>query len=313
MSADAVASYPHGDSLWMICCCFKGKYGTIGSGEMANAASPGKMNGGVHMVGDFCLLPSIISNLYPRRVETMAETPNNQVAVPVTDLTINFKDSTLVVEPTAAIDGFEKDSYDSAVLTTTLELNNPTERLVEIPLPFPTESYTAEIAVISKGADEYSDRVRQVTKVKGDLSRFIPYLQRMGTPPEILGNDKKLKELLRGFRVGLVNIPAGNVAIRIQATQVVESDSSDPSHKTFKFRTYAPLPSFLVGGGGKMRLTAIYKQVDRYPRTVTPLQSNPLGDNVGLPEPQITNLPGETIYHWDWQNDPVIDWTIVYQ
>lgn len=243
----------------------------------------------------------------------MAEVPNTQVAVPVTDLTINFKDSTLIVEPTAAIDGFEQDSYDSAILTTTLELNNPTERLVEIPLPFPTESYTAEIAVISKGADEYSDRVRQVTKVKGDLSRFIPYLQRMGTPQEILNDKKKLKELLQGFRVGLVNIPAGNVAIRIQATQVISSDSSDPNHKTFKFRTYAPLPSFLVAGGGKMRLTAIHKQIDRYPRTITQVQSNPLADNVSLPEPQVTDLPGEKVYHWEWQNDPVIDWTIVYQ
>lgn len=243
----------------------------------------------------------------------MAEAPNTQVAVPVTDLTINFKDSTLIVEPTAAIDGFENDSYDSAVLTTTLELSNPTERLVEIPLPFPTESYTAEIAVISKGADEYSDRVRQVTKVKGDLSRFIPYLQRMGTPPEILNDKKKLKELLKGFRVGLINIPTGNVAIRIQATQVINSDSSDPSHKTFKFRTYAPLPSFLVAGGGKMRLTAAHKQIDRYPRAISQVQSNPMGDNVGLPEPQIVDLPGEKIYHWDWQNDPVIDWTIVYQ
>lgn len=243
----------------------------------------------------------------------MAETPNTQVAIPVTDININFKDSTLIVEPTAAIDGFDKDSYDSAVLTTTLELNNTAERLVEIPLPFPAEGYTAEIAVISKGADEYSDRVRQVTKVRGDISRFIPYLQRMGTPQEILGDKKKLKELLKSFRVGLVNIPTGNVAIRIQATQVILPDASDVTRKTFKFRTYAPLPSFLVAGGGKMRLTATHKQIDRYPRAITQVQSNPLGDSVSLPEPQIVNIPGETIYHWDWQNDPVIDWTVVYQ
>ena len=72
-----------------------------------------------------------------------------QVTIPVTSLPINFKDSTLVVSPTAAVDGFEKTSYDSAVLVSELEINNPTEQLVEIPIPFPTEKYTASIAVVS--------------------------------------------------------------------------------------------------------------------------------------------------------------------
>lgn len=242
----------------------------------------------------------------------MAELPANQVAVPVTDLTINFKDTTLIVEPTAAIDGFDENSYDSVVVTTTLEMNNPTERVVEIPLPFPGQSFTASIAVISKGADEYSDRLTQVTKVKGDLERFLPYLQRLGVSEDILNNKKALKKLLQSFRVGLVNLPAGDIAVRIQITQVVTPDPADPSHKTFKFRSYAPLPSFLVGGGASMRLTAVFKQIDRYPRTIAQVSSNPFGDAVGLTEPQTQTWCNDTYYHWDWKNDPVIDWTYSY-
>lgn len=235
-------------------------------------------------------------------------------AVPVTDLNINFKDTSLVVEPTASIDGFDANCYDTAVLTTTLELQNPTERLVEIPLPFPAQSFTASIAVINMGQDEYSDRVTQVTKVKGELDRFIPYLQRIGTPQAILDNKKALKELLKSFRVGLLNIPAGNIAIRIQVAQIIAPDSSDVTRRTYKFRTYAPLPSFLTAGGVSMRLSAYFKQIDRHPRAITQVSSNPFGDNVGLQEPQIfDSVPGEKVFHWDWKNDPVIDWTIVYQ
>ena len=242
----------------------------------------------------------------------MAENASVQATIPVTDLSINFKDTTLVIEPTAAIDGFDKDSYDSVVLTTTLELNNPTERVVEIPLPFPAQSFSASIAVISKGTDEYSDRLTQITKVKGDVERFTPYLRRMQVSEETLSDKSALKKLLESFRVGLVNLPAGNLAVRIQITQVVKADPSDTSRKTFKFRSYAPLPSFLVGGGASMRLTAVFKQVDRYPRTIAQVSSNPFGDAVGLTEPLTQNWCGDAYYHWDWKNDPVIDWTYSY-
>jgi hypothetical protein len=242
----------------------------------------------------------------------MANTPQPQAA-PATDININFKDSALIVSPTAAIDGFDGNSYDTAVLVTEVEINNPQERLVEIPLPFPTKSYTASIAVISKGQDEYSDRVLQVTKVKGNADRFIPYLQRMGVPQSTIDDKKALKKLLQGFRVGLVNIPQGTVVLRIEASEVVKPDlANDASGKTFKFRTYAPLPSFVVGGGATMRLTAAFKQIDRYPRTITQVQSNPFGDSVGLPEPTTYDIPGEKLFHWEWRNDPVIDWTITY-
>lgn len=241
----------------------------------------------------------------------MADTPINQ-ATPVTDININFKDSTLIVSPTSAVDGFDENSYDTAVLITEVEINNPQERLVEVPLPFPTKSYTASMAVISEGADEYSDRVFQVTKVKGDASRFVPYLTKLGIPQETLNDKKKLKELLDGFRIGLINLPAGKILLRIEASEIVYPDPSDPTRKTYKFRTYAPLPSFVVTTGTSMRLTADFKQVDRYPRSITQAQSNPFGDNVGLPEPTTYDIPGEKLFHWEWRNDPVIDWTIVY-
>lgn len=243
----------------------------------------------------------------------MPEALQNQVSSP-TDITINFKDSTLIVSPTAAADGFDKDCYDTAVLVTELEINNPQERLVEIPLPFLTKSYTASMAVISKGADEYSDRVFQVTKVKGNADRFIPYLQKIGVPETVLSDKKQLNELLKGFRVGLINLPQGTVILRIEVSEIVSPDTSDPSRKTFKFKTYAPLPSFIVGSGASMRLTATFKQIDRFPRSITQVQTNPYEENVALPEPTITDsIPGEKIFHWEWRNDPVIDWTVTYQ
>ncbi len=237
-----------------------------------------------------------------------------QVTIPVTSLPINFKDSTLVVSPTAAVDGFEKTSYDSAVLVSELEINNPTEQLVEIPIPFPTEKYTASIAVVSKGADEFSDRVYQVTKIKGDVERLIPYLQRLGVPEPTLANKKELRKLLKGFRVGLVRLPAGTLLLRIELSQMIEPDFvADPTGRTFVFKTYAPLPSFLVAGGASMRLTATFKRTDHYPRVIEQHSSDPFGNNVGLPEPTVTtSIPGETLYHWDWKNDPVIEWKVVY-
>lgn len=244
----------------------------------------------------------------------MADLNAPQATVPIAEIPINFKDTTVVVEPTAAIDGFDEDSYDSVVITSELEFSNSAERTVEIPLPFPTESFTASMAVISKGPDEYSDRVVQITKVKGDLDRFIPYLRRLQVSEAIIQDKKALKKLLGGYRVGLLNLPAGNVAVRIQVAMIVRPDSSDPTRKTFKFRVYAPLPSFLVGGGAQMELLAIFNGAGRHPKTINdPVVTNPYGDAVGLNPTQRQDLFGRTMFYWTWKNDPVVDFEYRYQ
>jgi hypothetical protein len=144
--------------------------------------------------------------------------------------------TTIVVEPTAQADGFDKDSYDSAEMTTMLWLNNTADRWVEVPLPFSTENFSANIAVISAGPDEFQDRVEKVNRVRGDVERFIPYLQRLGVPPEVLAKKSELKKLLQGFRVAMVHLPARPLVLRIQATMMVQPDSADASRKTYKFR-----------------------------------------------------------------------------
>lgn len=244
----------------------------------------------------------------------MADTTANQgTVIPVTDLIINQKHTTIVVEPTAAADGFDKDSYDSAELTTMLWVDNPVERWVEIPLPFPTENASATIAVISAGPDEYSDRVTRVTRINGNLERFIPYLQHIKTPEDILANKKTLKELLKGFRVAMVKLPAGKLVIRIQASQIINKDAADVSGKTFKFRAYAPLPSFLVPNAAPLKLLVIFKNVTTTPRNIAePVVSNPFGSEVALGTYQHQDWCGDRFYCWEWKNDPVVDFHYTY-
>ena len=241
---------------------------------------------------------------------------DNQAAVPVTDLQIQKQHTTVTIEPTAFVDGFEADSYDSAEVTTMLWLNNTEERWVEIVIPFSTEKFSSSIAVISAGSDEYEDRIHKVNRIRGDVDRFIPYLRRLGVNEEQLSKKDELKKLLKGFRVAMVHLPVRQLVLRIQSTMIVESDVADNSRKTFKFRAYAPLPSFLAQGNAiPLKMHVIFKCVDDIPRIIqTPVVSNPFGNNVG--DPAATDdkiVGGDRIFYWFWKQDPVVDFTYTYQ
>jgi hypothetical protein len=247
----------------------------------------------------------------------MADQTSGPVAVPVTDLQITKKHTTIVVEPTAAADGFDENSYDSADVTTMLWVQNPSERWVEIPIPFATENFSASIAVVSAGADAYEDRVTRVKRIKGDRSRYMPYLQKLGIPADVLQDPKKVKDLLEGFRVGMVYLPAGEIVIRIQVTMMIERVPEDMTHKTYRFRAYAPLPSFVVAGGRvPMTLMTLFKGDETIKRVVTKADvSNPFGDAANpVGEPVLGQVLCEDIvYCWKWQTDPVVDFEYHYE
>jgi hypothetical protein len=245
----------------------------------------------------------------------MAE--NNQTAVPVTNLPITKKHTTIIVEPSAAVDGFDANSYDSAEVVTMLWVQNDAERWVEIPLPFPTEKFSATVAVISAGPDAYDDRLTTVKRIKGDVTRFIPYLQRFGVPAEVLNDKKKLKEYLQGFRVAMAYLPAGALVLRIQVTMMIEPKPEDATRKTFAFRAYAPLPSFILAGGRvPMTLMAIFKGDENIKRVITKQEvSNPFGEPANpVGEPVLNqSICDDVLFCWKWQSDPVVDFEYHYE
>jgi hypothetical protein len=237
--------------------------------------------------------------------------------VPITSLPITQKHTTAIVEPTAFVDGFEANSYDTAEITTMLWVNNPQEQWVEIPVPYSSENFSASIAVISAGPDEYQDRVTHVKQIKGDLSRFVPYLQRMGFTPEQLDTKKELKEILKGFRVAVILLPARSLVIKITLSAMLKPLSSDATRKSFNFKTYAPLLSFVPAPGHvSLKMMVIFKNVDTAPKIIQePVVTNPFGEGVGDigQAPVMQDIHGDRVYAWRWNIDPVVEFTYSYQ
>ena len=241
---------------------------------------------------------------------------NSSPVVPITSLPITQKHTTVTVEPTAFVDGFEETSYDTAEITTMLWVNNSQEQWVEIPIPYASENFSASIAVISAGPDEYQDRVTHVKRITGDVTRFVPYLQRMGFDPAQLDTKKELKEILKGFRVAVVLLPARSLVVKITLSAMLKPVASDPSHKTFNFKTYAPLLSFVPAPGHvSLKMMVIFKDVDTAPKTIqTPVVTNPFGEGVGDigQAPTVQDILGDRIFAWRWNIDPVVEFTYNY-
>ncbi|MDO5343374.1 MAG: hypothetical protein Q4F02_00470 [Candidatus Saccharibacteria bacterium] len=240
----------------------------------------------------------------------MAE--NRSSVVSVGDLNISQKHTTIIVEPTAFADGFDKDAYDTAELSTLLWVENPEERWVEIPLPFATENFSASVSVISAGPDEYRDRIFSVSQIRNGFEKYIPYLRHLGTSEELLGNKKALRNILKGMRVAMVKLPAGNLVVKIQCSQIIKKDPDDMNGKTFSFKAFAPLPSFFVKNAAPLKLHVIFKDVDTISREIeTPTLSYPFGD-IPTVDSQETTFGGDKLYYWKWQNDPVVEFKYRY-
>ena len=227
------------------------------------------------------------------------------------NLSILKQHTTVVVEPTSQMGG----TYDSAEITTVFTANNDQEREIEFILPYSTVKFSASIAVISAGEQAYSERIAQVGRIKGDLSRIKPYLQKIGLSEDQYDTDKELKSIAKQFRAGKLKLPQGQVTIKIQLSAVIDEITGEDGVKRYSFKAYSPLPAFsMTGDGVPLTLTALFKgdEVIR-PQDITYNITNPFGDGtnpvIEIPNQQL----GEDItFFWKWQTDPVVEFRYHY-
>ena len=229
----------------------------------------------------------------------------------ILNLQILKQHTTVVVEPTSQMGG----TYDSAEITTVFTVNNDQEREVEFILPYPTVKFSASIAVISAGEQAYGERIAQVGRIRGDLSRIRPYLQKIGLSEDQYDTSKELKTTAKQFRAGKLKLPQGQVTIKIQLSAVIDETTGEDGVKCYSFKAYSPLPAFSMAGGRvPLTLTALFKGDEVIkPQDITYNITNPFGDGTN----PVTELPnqqlGEDIaFFWKWQTDPVVEFRYRY-
>ena len=161
------------------------------------------------------------------------------------NLQILKQHTTVVVEPTSQMGG----TYDSTEITTVFTVNNDQEREVEFILPYSTVKFSASIAVISAGEQAYGERIAQVGRIRGDLSRIKSYLQKVGLPEDQYDTNKELKSIAKQFRAGKLKLPQGQVTIKIQLSTVIDEITGEDGTRRYSFKAYSPLPAFSMAGG----------------------------------------------------------------
>jgi len=229
----------------------------------------------------------------------------------VLNLQILKQHTTVVVEPTSQMGG----TYDSAEITTVFMVNNDQEREVEFILPYPTVKFSASIAVISAGEQAYGERIAQVGRIRGDLSRIRPYLQKISLSEDQYDTSRELKTIAKQFRAGKLKLPQGQVTIKIQLSSVIDEAIGEDGVKSYSFKAYSPLPAFDMSGGRvPLTLTALFKGDENIKaQNIVYNITNPFGDGTN-PVTELVNQPlGEDIaFFWKWQTDPVVEFTYNY-
>lgn len=227
------------------------------------------------------------------------------------NLQILKQHTTVVVEPTSQMGG----TYDSAEITTVFTVNNDQEREVEFILPYSTVKFSASIAVISAGEQAYREREAEVKRIKGDLSRIKPYLQKIGLSEDRYDTDKELKSIAKQFRAGKLKLPQGQVTLKVQLSAVIDEITDEDGVKRYLFKAYSPLPAFgMAGGRVPLTLTALFKGDENIKaQNIVYNITNPFGDGTN-PMTELVNQPlGEDIaFFWKWQTDPVVEFTYNY-
>jgi hypothetical protein len=237
------------------------------------------------------------------------------MAQPILDLPIQYQTLNIDIEPVAQMRQFGADAYDVANWVATIAVNSPADQEYELVLPFAIESGTrAEIAVVSSTNEDF-DTVERFKKPGGKPDQFIPYLQKMG----LLASGEstltpELNEFVKGFKTASLRIPAGQHILRLHASQKLKSTSEDK--RAYRLIMYAPLCSFVVGGG-QVNLTAIVTLPPEFQApvqvtnvTVEPLPGQPMPGE-GSPAALPVQAANNKVYAWHFRNDPKI--TIDYR
>lgn len=229
----------------------------------------------------------------------------------VLNLQILKQHTTVVVEPTSQMGG----TYDSAEITTVFMVNNDQEREVEFILPYPTVKFSASIAVISAGEQAYGERIAQVGRIRGDLSRIRPYLQKISLSEDQYDTSRELKTIAKQFRAGKLKLPQGQVTIKIQLSSLIDEAIGEDGVKSYSFKAYSPLPAFDMSGGRvPLTLTALFKGDENIKaQNIVYNITNPFGDGTN-PVTELVNQPLEEdiAFFWKWQTDPVVEFTYNY-
>ena len=237
------------------------------------------------------------------------------MSTPTLDLPIQYQTLNIDIEPVAQMRQFGADAYDVANWVGTISVNSNADQEYELVLPFAIESGTrAEISVVSS-TDENFDVVSTFKKPNGKLDQFVPYLQKMGLLQ--IGDTTltpELKDFVKGFKSTPLRIPAGQHILRLHASQKLESTSDDK--RAYRLVMYAPLCSFVLGGG-QTNLTAIVTLPPDFqaPVQVTnvvvePLPGQPMPGE-GSPAASPVQAANNKVYAWHFRNDPKI--TIDYR
>jgi len=237
------------------------------------------------------------------------------MAQPTLNLPIQYQTLNIDIEPVAQMRQFGTDAYDVANWVATIAVNSPADQDYELVLPFAIESGTrADISVVSSTDDAF-DAVARFKKPSGKLDQFVPYLQKMGVLAE--GDTRltpELKTFVKGFKVAVLRIPAGQHILRLHASQKLESTSDDK--RAYRLIMYAPLCNFVLGGG-QTNLTAIVTLPPDFqaPAQVTNVAVEPLPGQPtpgeGSPAATPVQAANNKVYAWHFRNDPKI--TIDYR
>lgn len=230
---------------------------------------------------------------------------------PALNLQVTKQRTTVVVEPTSTAGG----DYDCAEITTTIYINNDQPREVEFIVPYSTEEFSASLAVISAGQDTFRKRLTHIDHITGDLKRIKPYLRKLGLDETNFDTQEELAAVAKQFRAGTLELPAGQMVVKIQVTAMVNPKQADQP-KTFAFRAYSPLPAFNVTSGHKeLTLAVLFKGDENVKPQVSKAEiSDPFGDK--LPE-AVTSIEAQPagedlLYWWKWFVDPVVDFEYHY-
>lgn len=231
------------------------------------------------------------------------------MTTPIINLRVRWQVSAVDVESVAPHMGFAEGCFDIASVSSILMVENPTEQDVKLVLPFPAESYSAEVRLLSTG------ELERFARPTGGAAQFEQLLRDIGEIPA--GQEpmlKEIRELTKDFRTAELRLPAGVQVLRFYSQQVLRPIGGNP--KSYELELFAPLAGFILAPSGQVSMSVTVAFPPPY-----------AAPGLTISAPIITSLPDQTppaeqpsgptaiaerqIYGWVWRQDPKV--TIPYQ
>jgi len=228
---------------------------------------------------------------------------------PIVNLPVRHQVLGVDVESLAPLRGFAADAADIANVNGILQVENPTEQVYRLVLPFPVEQSSAEVRVVS------TDERKRFHRRDGRAEQFVEFLR---TIDEIPADQepilKEVREAIREFLVADIRIPAGTQTLRFYARMRLLPAAADARARELVL--FAPLAGFILAPAGRseMSVTVAFPPAWAAPGltvgtpVITPLPGQPAPAEQPSGPVAIAERP---IYGWLWRNDPKV--TIPYR